>query len=482
MPQTAPADLPADADAGPREFDLVVIGAGPGGYVAALRAAQLGMTVACVELESALGGTCLRVGCIPSKALLESSEIYSQALHHFAGRGVKIEGVSLDLPAMLGDKSQTVKTLTGGIAGLFKKNGVTRLSGRGTLAGRDGEFHKVAVDGEDAGEYRAKHVLIATGSAPASLPGIEIDGEFVTDSTGALSYEEVPERLVVIGAGYIGLELGTVWRRLGSEVTVLEYLDRILPLSDGEIAGAAEKILKKQGLKLRLGTKVVGVERNEDGKGGRVLIDGGEPVECDKVLMSVGRKPYTDGLGLETVGIEVDKRGFIPVDEHYHTAAEGVLAIGDVIGGAMLAHKAEEEAVACVERLATGHGHINYAAIPSVMYTAPEVAAVGRTEEELQDEGVEYRKGKFPFAANGRARAIGHAEGQVKVLADAKTDRVLGVHILGPHAGDLIAECAVAMEFGATAEDVARTCHAHPTLAEAVKEAALAVDGRALHI
>ena len=475
--------MPQDAAAAPaREFDLIVIGAGPGGYVAAIRAAQLGRKTACVELEPALGGTCLRVGCIPSKALLESSEIYAEALGRFAGRGIRMEGVTLDLPAMLADKSQTVEALTGGIKGLFKKNGVTRLSGRGSLAGRDGGSVTVKVDGDDAGAYSAKHVLIATGSAPASLPGIEIDGEFVTDSTGALSYEEVPEHLVVIGAGYIGLELGTVWRRLGGEVTVLEYLDRILPLSDGEIAKAAERIFKKQGLKLRLGTKVVGVERNESGKGGRVLIDGGDPVECDKVLMSVGRRPYTDGLGLDSVGIETDKRGFIPVDEHYNTAAEGVLAVGDVIGGAMLAHKAEEEAVACVERLATGTGHINYGAIPSVVYTAPEIAAVGKTEEELKSEGVEYRKGKFPFAANGRARAIGHTEGQVKVLADKTTDRVLGVHILGPHAGDLIAECAAAMEFGASAEDVARTCHAHPTLAEAVKEAALAVDGRALHV
>ena len=480
MSQTAP---PADsADSSGRAFDLIVIGAGPGGYVAAIRAAQLGMRVACVELEPALGGTCLRVGCIPSKALLESSEIYARALHHFAGRGVKFDNVSLDLPTMLGDKSETVEQLTGGVAHLFKKNKVTRLSGRGTLAGRDSGRVVVEVDGDDAGKYAAEHVLIATGSAPVSLPGIEIDGDFVTDSTGALSYDEVPEHLVVIGAGYIGLELGTVWRRLGSEVTVLEYLDRILPLSDGEIAKAAEKIFRKQGLNLRLGTKVVGVERDANGRGGKVLIDGGDPVECDKVLMSVGRKPYTEGLGLETVGVETDKRGFIPVDEGYRTAAEGVLAIGDVIGGAMLAHKAEEEAVACVERLATGTGHINYSAIPSVVYTAPEIAAVGRTEEELKEEGVEYRRGSFPFAANGRAKAIGHTEGKVKVLADAKTDRVLGVHILGPHAGDLIAECAAAMEFGATAEDVARTCHAHPTLAEAVKEAALAVDGRALHV
>jgi dihydrolipoamide dehydrogenase len=324
-------------------------------------------------------------------------------------------------------------------------------------------------------------VLLATGSAPASLPGIEIDGDFVTDSAGALSYESVPNHLVVIGAGYIGLELGTVWRRLGAKVTVLEYLDHILPLSDQEIAKAAEKMFRKQGLDLRLGVKVTGVEPpSEKGGVGKVLIEGGDPVACDKVLMSVGRRPYTDGLGLETVEIQTDKRGFIPVDEHYE-AAPGVSAIGDVIGGAMLAHKAEEEGIACVERLATGRGHINYDVIPSIVYTAPEIAAVGRTEEQLKAAGVEYRKGKFPFLANGRAKAIGSTEGQVKILADKHTDRVLGVHILGPHAGDLIAECAAAMEFGATAEDVARTCHAHPTLSEAVKEAALAVDGRALH-
>ena len=481
--------MPADAPAPPatsgsaHEHDLVVIGAGPGGYVAAIRAAQLGMNAACVELEPALGGTCLRVGCIPSKALLESSEIFHEATHHFADRGVNCGGVTLDLPAMLKNKSRTVQQLTGGIAGLFKKNQVTRYAGRGTLAGRDGQRVLIEVDGGDAATLSAKHVVLATGSAPASLPGIEIDGEFVTDSTGALAYESVPEHLVVIGAGYIGLELGTVWRRLGAQVTVLEYLDRILPLNDDELAKDAEKLFRKQGLDLRLGTKVIGVERDEDGAGGRVLIEGGDPVECDRVLMSVGRRPYTEGLGLETLDVETDKRGFIPVDAHYRvTNAAGVYAIGDVIGGAMLAHKAEEEAVACVERIATGHGHINYGAIPSVVYTSPEIAAVGRTEQELKAEGVAYKAGSFPFLANGRAKAIGRTEGKVKILADAATDRVLGVHILGPHAGDLIAECAAAMEFGATAEDLARTCHAHPTLAEAVKEAALAVDGRAVHM
>ena len=464
------------------QHDLVVVGAGPGGYVAAIRAAQLGLDVACVELEPALGGTCLRVGCIPSKALLESSELFHAASAGYAERGVMLDGVRLDLGRMLANKDRTVEQLTGGITGLFRKNKVVRYAGRARLDGRDGDRVRLAVEGEDSVELTAKHVLIATGSAPATLPGIEIDGEFVTDSTGALDYREVPGTLVVIGGGYIGLELGTVWRRLGAEVIVLEYLDRLLPLSDAEIAKEAGKVFRKQGLDIRLGTKVTGVERNGDGNGGRVLIDGGDPVECDRVLMAVGRRPYTDGLGLESLGIETDRRGFIPVDDRYRTSADGVLAIGDVIGGAMLAHKAEEEGVAVAELLATGRGHVNYAAIPSVVYTDPEIAAVGKTEEELKSEGVEFRKGSFPFLANGRAKAIGRTDGRVKILADAQTDRVLGVHILGPHAGDLIAECAAAMEFGASAEDIARTCHAHPTLAEAVKEAALAVDGRALHV
>ncbi|QDT39868.1 dihydrolipoyl dehydrogenase [Stratiformator vulcanicus] len=457
------------------QHDLVIIGAGPGGYVAAIRAAQLGLNVACVEFEKALGGTCLRVGCIPSKALLESSEKYAEAKDGFADRGITIDGLKLDLSKMIGNKNRTVKTLTGGIDGLFKKNKVTRYNGFGRLDG-PGRVIVQSPDGKET-EVETKSVLIATGSVPASLPGIEIDGDFVVSSTEALDFEKVPDHLVVIGGGYIGLEMGTVWRRLGSKVTVLEYLDRILPISDGEIAKEAEKIFRKQGLDIRLGTKVVGIDYDKS----QVLVEGGDPIKCDKVLMSVGRRPYTDSLGLETVGIETDRRGFIPVDDHYTTAAEGVYAVGDVIGGAMLAHKAEEEAIACVEMLATGHGHINYGAIPSVVYTSPEIAAVGRTEEELKEDGVSYKKGSFPFMANGRAKAIGHTEGKVKILADAKTDRVLGVHIIGPHAGDLIAECAVAMEFGASSEDIARSCHAHPTLAEAVKEAALAVDGRAVH-
>ena len=461
-----------------KQHDLVVIGAGPGGYVAAIRAAQLGLNVACVELEKALGGTCLRVGCIPSKALLDSSRLYAEAGRDFAGRGIKVEGLGLDLPKMLGFKDSVVKSNTSGIEFLFKKNKVTRYFGRGRL---DGPGRVVVTGGDDATEeIQAKQIILATGSSPASLPGIDIDGVNVVGSTEALAFAEVPKTLVVIGGGYIGLEMGTVWRRLGSKVIVLEFLNRILPVSDAEIAKEAEKVYRKQGLDIRLGVKVVGVSTDKNRV--EVQVEGGEPVACDKVLMAVGRRPYTKGLGLETVGIEPDKRGFIPVNEHYRTAAEGVYAIGDVIGGAMLAHKAEEEGVACVERIATGHGHVNYAAIPSVVYTEPEIAAVGKTEEELNADGIPFKKGVFPFLANGRAKAIGHTDGKVKILAHAETDRVLGVHIIGPHAGDLIAECAVAMDFGASSEDIARSCHAHPTLAEAVKEAALAVAGRAIHI
>lgn len=460
-----------------KQHDLVVIGAGPGGYVAAIRAAQLGLNTACVELEKALGGTCLRIGCIPSKALLDSSRLYDEAMHGFASRGITVGKLGLDLPKMLAHKDQVVRGLTGGIDGLFRKNKVSRYFGRGRLDGAG----RVVVELADGGreEIEAKHVIIATGSVPATLPNIDIDGELVTSSTEALSYPAIPGHLVVIGGGYIGLEMGTVWRRLGSKVTVLEYLDRILPLSDAEIAKEAEKVFRKQGLEIRLGVKVTGVKRNRSSVD--VEVEGGETVRCDRVLMAVGRRPYTSGLGLETVGVETDRRGFVPVDEHYQTAAANVYAVGDVIGGAMLAHKAEEEGIACVERIVTGYGHVNYDAIPSVVYTEPEVAAVGKTEEELKAAGIEYKKGSFPFIANGRAKAVGHTDGKVKVLADAKTDRVLGVHILGPHAGDLIAECAIAMEFGASSEDIARTCHAHPTLAEAVKEAALAVDGRAIH-
>ncbi len=453
-------------------YDLIVTGAGPGGYVAAIRAAQLGLNVASIEKESALGGTCLRIGCIPSKALLESSERYHETHTGLAEHGIHATGVALDLPAMLQRKDKVVNALTKGIEGLFKKNKVTRYTGHAKFTAPG----KVLV-GDN--ELTAPHIIIATGSKSAPLPGVTLDGDRVGTSTEALSYPEVPGHLVVIGAGAIGLELGSVWRRLGARVTVLEYLDRILPGMDGEIASDARKILEKQGLEFRLGSRVTGtrVENNRV----TVTCDGMEPITCDRVLLAVGRVPNTDNLGLDTIGVATDKRGRIDVNDHFQTACPGVYAIGDVIRGPMLAHKAEEEGIACVEQIVTGYGHVNYQAIPSIVYTHPEVASVGMTEEELKDKRIEYRKGIFPFLANGRARAIAQTDGKVKILASAQNDRVLGVHIVGARAGDLIAEAAVAIEFGASSEDIARSCHAHPTLAEAVKEAALAVDGRAIH-
>ncbi|MBL9126491.1 MAG: dihydrolipoyl dehydrogenase [Verrucomicrobiales bacterium] len=457
-------------------YDLVVIGAGPGGYVAAIRAAQLGLRVACVEREAALGGTCLRVGCIPSKALLESSERYEECRHGLKQHGVVTGDVALDLPAMLRRKEQVVATLTKGIEGLFKKNKITRIAGIGRIAGPG----KVSVTGsKEVVDLETRNILLATGSQPTSLPGIELDYDRIGTSTEALSFPEVPGHLVVIGAGYIGLELGSVWRRLGSRVTVLEYLDRILPGMDGEIAAEARKIFEKQGVEFRLKTKVTGAKVLNGRCTVRLNDDG--VMDCDRVLVAVGRRPNSQGLGLETVGVQPDERGKIPVDERFRTAAPGVFAIGDVIAGPMLAHKAEEEGVAFAELLAGKHGHVDYGVIPGVVYTHPEIGTVGRTEEELQASGTAYRKGVFPFMANGRARALGSTEGRVKILADATTDRVLGVHIIGPRAGDLIAEAATAMSFGASSEDIARCCHAHPTLSEALKEAALAVDGRAIH-
>ncbi len=456
--------------------DLVVIGAGPGGYVAALRAAQLGMDVACIEKVSELGGTCVRVGCIPSKAMLEASERFYDTGKNLKKLGIKVKSVELDLPGMMRHKDKTVKTLTRGVEHLFKANKVTRYQGHGRLDGPG----TVVVEGDDEARLQAKHVLIATGSSVATLPGVEMDWDRIGSSTEALSYPEVPEHLVVIGAGYIGLELGSVWARLGAKVTVLEYLDRILPGMDTETAKMAQRFFKRQGLKFQLGARVTSAR--VDGDGCVVEAEGLEPIACDRVLVAVGRKPYTENLGLDSVEIELDEKGRVPVDEHFKTSAEGVYAIGDVIAGPMLAHKAEEEGIACVERIATGYGHVNYDAIPGVVYTHPEIAAVGKTEDQLQEEGIEYTKGTFPFQANGRAKALNQTEGQVKILADATTDRILGVHIIGPRAGDLIAELAVAIEFGASSEDVARSVHAHPTLAEVVKEAALAVGGRALHI
>ncbi|QDU80933.1 Dihydrolipoyl dehydrogenase [Polystyrenella longa] len=458
------------------QHDLVVIGAGPGGYVAAIRAAQLGLNVACIEKEKALGGTCLRVGCIPSKALLETSEKYRAAETEFAGFGIKTGKLELDLEKMQAHRKNVVQMLVGGIDGLFRKNKIKRYMGHAKFTGPNSL--EVTNDKETV-QVEGKNILIATGSVPSSLPGIEFNGDKIASSTEALEYTDVPQHLVVIGAGYIGVELGTVWNRLGSKVTVLEYLDRICPGTDAEIAAEAQKVFEKQGLTFQLGAKVTAASANK--KGCVVEVDGQDPINCDRVLMAVGRKPNTENLGLDTIGVELAQRGFIPVDGSYATSVPNVFAVGDVIGGAMLAHKAEEEGIACVEKIVTGYGHVNYNAIPSIAYTSPEIAAVGKTEDQLLQDGVAYRKGSFPFLANGRARAIGHTEGRVKILADNTTDRLLGVHILGPHAGDLIAEAAVAMEFGASAEDLARCCHAHPTLAEAVKEAAMAVDGRAIH-
>jgi len=459
------------------KYDLVVIGAGPGGYVAALRAAQLGLNTACVEKVKALGGTCLRIGCIPSKALLESSEKFHETGKELKKHGVEVGEVSLNLKTLMKRKDRVVAALTQGVAGLFKKNGVTRYEGTARIDGPG----KVVVTGKDGEEtLEAKHVIIATGSRSAGLPGIERDGVRIGTSTEALSFPEVPETLVVIGAGYIGLELGSVWNRLGSKVTILEYLDRILPGMDSELAAEAQKIFTKQGITFQLGARVQGAR--VEGDECIVDVEGQDSIHCSNILLSVGRVPVTDGLGLEGAGIETDDRGKILVDDDFRTSVKGVFAIGDVIRGPMLAHKAEEEGVACVEGIVTGHGHVNYGAIPGVVYTHPEIATVGKTEDELKEAGVAYRTGKFPFIGNGRARAMNATDGYVKILADEETDRVLGVHIIGARAGDLIAEAVAGLEFGASSEDIARTCHAHPSLSEAVKEAALAVDGRALHI
>ncbi len=468
-------------------FDLIVIGAGPGGYTAAIRGAQLGLNVACVEKEARLGGTCLRVGCIPSKALLEASERYHEAKSKLSDYGVKVSGVKLDLGTMQKRKEDIVDTLTKGIAGLFKKHKIVSVQGTAEIT-KSGVVQVMPEEGKTR-VLKAPRILIATGSVVSSLPGIDIDGVYVGDSTHALSYKKVPGHLVVIGAGVIGLELGSVWNRLGSKVTVVEYLDRILPGVDGGIAKEALRIFKKQGLGFHLGSKVVAAKRAPVKKGTKpagciVDIEGQEAISCDKVLMAVGRRPLTHGLGLDNpnVGVKRDKRGCIEVDQKFETSVSGIFAIGDVIPGPMLAHKAEEDAVACVEKMVTGYGHVDYALVPGVVYTDPEIAGVGQTEEELKKAGVPYKVGSFPFMANGRARALGSTLGKAKILAHATTDRVLGVHIIGPRAGALIAEAGAAMTFGASAEDIARTCHAHPTLSEVIKEAALAVDGRALNI
>ena len=459
-------------------FDVIVIGAGPGGYVCALRAAQLGMKVACVEKRATLGGTCLNIGCIPSKALLQSSENYEQTRHALKDHGILVEGVTLDLARMMARKGDVVSANVKGVEFLFRKNKVTWLKGAGRIAAPG----KVEVDGTP---YEAKHIVIATGSESMPLPGVEVDEQQIVTSTGGLELGQVPGHLVVISGGFIGLEIGSLWRRLGAQVTVIEFLDRIVPPMDAEVAHAFERILTKQGLKFRLGTKVTAARKGNDGvtltiepaKGGTP-----EEIKADVVLVSVGRRAYTDGLGLAEAGVVTDDRGRVRTDGHFATNVPGIYAIGDVIAGPMLAHKAEDEGVALAERLAGQAGHVNYGVIPGVVYTWPEVALVGKTEEDLKAAGIAYNVGKFPFTANGRARAMGDTDGFVKILADKTTDRILGAHIIGPDAGTLIAELATAMEFGASAEDVARTCHAHPSLNEAVKEAALAVEGRALHI
>jgi dihydrolipoamide dehydrogenase len=459
-------------------FDVIVIGSGPGGYVCAIRAAQLGLKVACVEKRDTLGGTCLNIGCIPSKALLQSSENFHQAAHSFKDHGIALGEVKLDLARMQARKGEVVGANTKGVEFLFKKNKVTWLKGAAKFVS--------ATEIDVAGKgYTAKHIIIATGSDSVPLKGVEVDEKRIVTSTGALELDKVPGHLVVIGAGVIGLELGSVWHRLGAEVTVIEFLDRITPGLDNEISTAFQKVLVKQGFNFKLGHKVTGAKVTESGvelsvepaKGGAA-----ETIKADIVLLAIGRYAFTGGLGLDAAGVETDERGRVKTDAHFATNVPGIYAIGDVIAGPMLAHKAEEEGVALAERIAGQAGHVNYNAIPSVVYTWPEVAAVGKTEEELKAAGTEYKVGKFPFMANGRARAMGDTDGFVKILSDKTTDQLLGAHILGPDAGTLIAELTTAIEFGASAEDVARICHAHPTLSEAVKEAALATDGRALHI
>jgi dihydrolipoamide dehydrogenase len=460
------------------DFDVLIIGAGPGGYVAAIKAAQLGLKVACVEKRPTLGGTCLNVGCIPSKALLQSSEKYTEAAGHLSDHGVDIKGVSLNLAAMMTRKNKVVGDLTKGIEFLFRKNGVTHLKGEATFVA------PLTVDVAGT-QYKAKNIIIATGSESAPLPGVAVDEEVIVSSTGALSLSSVPKSLVVIGGGYIGLELGCVWARLGSAVSVVEYAPRIVPAMDEDISAAMQKILEKQELKFHLAHKVTKVERT--GKTAAVTIEpaaGGaaQTLNADVVLLSIGRRPYTEGLNLAAAGVKTNEKGQIITDAHLQTTAPGVYAIGDVVAGAMLAHKAEEEGVAVAERLAGQKPHVNYDVIPGVVYTSPEIAVVGKSETELKAAGIKYKVGKFPFAANSRAKAAGDTEGFVKLLADAATDRLLGAHIIGSNAGTLIAELALALEFKASAEDVARTCHAHPTHNEAVKEAALAAAfGKALH-
>lgn len=464
-------------------YDLIIIGGGPGGYPAAIRATQLGMKVACIEKRKRMGGTCLNIGCIPSKALLESSERFMAAKTEFAAHGVEFDGLRLNLANLLGHKDKVVSGLGDGIDYLFRKHKITRLLGTGSIAA-PGQVEVAATDGSRQ-TLTGKSIVIATGSAGATLPDVPIDEDRIVSSTGALSFAEVPKHLVVIGAGYVGLELGSVWQRLGAKVTVIEYLDRITPGMDTELANALHKVLQQQGFEFWLSQKVTAARIEDE----HVLLSvepssGGasEQLQADRVLVSVGRRSYTEGLGLEALGVQRDRKGFITVDAHWRTSVDGIYAIGDVIGGPMLAHKATEEGIALVEQLAGLPGHVNYGAIPSIVYTAPEAASVGQTEDALREAGVNYKVGRFPFNANSRARAKAQTEGFAKVLADAETDRILGVHILGPEAGSLIHEAVVAMEFSGAADDIARTCHAHPTLPEALKEAAMDVGSWAIHI
>jgi dihydrolipoamide dehydrogenase len=460
-------------------YDLIVIGAGPGGYVAAIRAAQLGMTVACIDRQF-LGGTCLNIGCIPSKALLDSTERLYEAKTKLAHHGIKIEGISVDLATMLGRKDQVVKQLTGGVGYLFKKNKVDSFIGAGRIVSPDTVEVRSA---QGTQLLKGRRILIATGSAPVELPGLPFDGKYVIGSTEALALTEIPKKLLVVGGGYIGLEMGSVWNRLGSEVLVLEFTDGILPLMDNELAGMLQRMLEKQGFKFQFGAAATGAKV----KGGKVHVTWksgektGEEI-ADKVLVATGRKPVTDGLGLKEAGIALDPKGFVKIDAHFATNVPGIWAIGDVIGGLMLAHKAEEEGIAAVEIMAGRAGHVNYRTVPGVVYTHPELAQVGMTEADARREGYEVRVGKFPFSANGRAKSIDETDGVVKIIGNAKTDRLLGVQILGAHASDMIAECVMAMEMAASVEDVARANHAHPTLPEAVKEAAMAVEKRAIHV
>ena len=462
-------------------FDVIVIGGGPGGYVCAIRAAQLGLKTACVESRGALGGTCLNIGCIPSKSLLNLSENFHKAKKDFNNQGIEISDIKLNIEKMMSNKNKSIQTLTKGVEFLFKKNKVTYLKGKGVLF----SSNDVVVYNDNKKEnFKAKNIVIATGSDVATIPGITIDEKNIVSSTGALSLDKVPKKLVVIGGGYIGLEMGSVWSRLGSEVTVIEYLDHITPGMDKEISKEFQKILNKQGIKFRLNSKVNSVYRHSNSlivefTDNKTLKT--EKAEADKVLVAVGRKPYTEGLNLSKIGIKKDKKGRIEVNEKLQTSVNNIYAIGDVIKGPMLAHKAEDEGIAVAEVIAGQAGHVNYDVIPGVIYTSPEVATVGKTEEQLKSEKISYKVGKFPFLANSRAKVNNETDGFVKILADDKTDKVLGVHIIGSHCGNMIAEMALAMEFGASAEDIARTCHAHPTHTEAIKEAALAVDKRPIH-